>query len=265
MCLGQRRLRPWLGLCTKPAVAEGFARRAERGRYPLIELPRSSHPGKLARWPACRRAASGVEERWVQFGCCRLVDPLGRILARETGRPHLGGAVRDLGGLSWRARSWLTARSGCRLGGRCWANVILHRRGGWAGAFGDVQAVVEAAKRRGGPPVPLSEECHERGDEQGADDERVDQDGGGGSEAEFLEEDDVAGAERAEGDGDHDRAGGDDPSGVLQSGRDGVAFGEAVVVGFLDSGEQEHAVVGGESEDDRGEDEEVGGFDSALA
>jgi hypothetical protein len=33
----------------------------------------------------------------------------------------------------------------------------------------------------------------------------------------------------------------------------------------FDAGEEEHAIVGREAEDDRGEDEEIGGFDPTLA
>src|SRR5215208_5761668 len=47
---------------------------------------------------------------------------------------------------------------------------------------------VQARQRRGGPPVPLPEQLHQRRDQQRADDRRVDQDGERGAEAELLDE-----------------------------------------------------------------------------
>jgi len=57
---------------------------------------------------------------------------------------------------------------------------------------------VQSAQRRGRPPVPPSEQLHQRGDEQGADDYGVDEDGGRGCRPEFLGDDDLRAEEGPE-------------------------------------------------------------------
>ena len=97
---------------------------------------------------------------------------------------------------------------------------------------------MQAAQWAGGPPVRPPEQPHQRGYEECADDERVDQDCDGGADAEFLEEHELAGYERSERDSEEDRRGGDDRAGALQADGDGVRVGQSAVVGLLDPGEQ---------------------------
>ena len=73
-----------------------------------------------------------------------------------------------------------------------------------------------SAERGRGPPVPASEQLHQVGDEQGADDGGVDQDGGGDAEAEFFGDDDPGGEEGAERNGEEERGSGDDPGYLAQ-------------------------------------------------
>ena len=124
---------------------------------------------------------------------------------------------------------------------------------------------MEAGERARRPPVPAAEQGHQRRDEQGADDERVDQDARRGGDADLLDEGDRGGDEGADRDGEQDRGGGDDRAGALDADRDRLAVAEPAVARLLDPPEQEDAVVGREREDERGGDEEVGRLDAAVA
>ena len=66
------------------------------------------------------------------------------------------------------------------------------------------------------------------------------------------------GDERADRHAEQQRGGGHEAPGALEAVRDGLARGQAVVVGLLDAREQEHAVVGGEREGDDEQQHEVG-------
>jgi hypothetical protein len=71
---------------------------------------------------------------------------------------------------------------------------------------------VEAAEWCACPPVPISEQTHQCGDEHGAHDGGVEEDRCGGAEPKLFRDDDFRGEEGAEGDGEEQGSGGDDPS-----------------------------------------------------
>jgi hypothetical protein len=106
---------------------------------------------------------------------------------------------------------------------------------------------------------------HERRHEEGADDAGVDEDGERGAEAEFLGDDDLRAEEGEEDDREEKGGGGHDPARAFETDGHGFRVGVAVVVGFLDPGEEEDAIVGGEAEDDREEQEQLGRFEATLA
>src|ERR1700742_3296802 len=87
--------------------------------------------------------------------------------------------------------------------------------------FREPDALVQAAPPRRRPPVEASGQAHERGDEQAADDGRVQNDGDAGADAEQLDEADLGRAEGEEGDGQQGGGGGDDAAGAAQSGGHG--------------------------------------------
>ena len=114
----------------------------------------------------------------------------------------------------------------------------------------DPEALVQAPQRRRRPPVPLAEQLHQRGDQQGADDARVDQHRERGADAVLLDEDDLRGGEGADRDREQQRRGGDDPAGPLEPDRHRLRVRGAVVARLLDPREQEDGVVGREPEGD---------------
>ena len=63
-------------------------------------------------------------------------------------------------------------------------------------------------------------QAHQRGDEQGADDRRVDHHAEGHPDRDLLDEEDGADAEGEEDDGDRQRGGGDHPAGAADADRD---------------------------------------------
>ena len=75
------------------------------------------------------------------------------------------------------------------------------------------------------PPVPVAEQHHQRGYEQGADNGGVDQHHERGAEAELLDEDQLRGREGADSDGEQKRRGRDDPPGALEADRHGAMLG----------------------------------------
>ena len=75
----------------------------------------------------------------------------------------------------------------------------------------------------------------------------------------------LRGHERADRDGEQERGGGHDPPGALESDRDSSVVGHAAVVRFLDPRDQEDAVVGGEPEGDREEQDRLGRVERARA
>src|SRR2546425_348257 len=78
--------------------------------------------------------------------------------------------------------------------------------------FAQAEAVVEPAQRAGRPPVPVSEQPHQRRNEQRAHDRRVDQNREACADSELLDEDDLRRRERADRDAEEERCGGDDPA-----------------------------------------------------
>src|SRR4051812_19697519 len=73
------------------------------------------------------------------------------------------------------------------------------------------KSVVQAAERRRRPPVPVTQQCHGRGDEQAPDDGRVDGDGDRQCEAHLLDSQRLPGREPEEHDEYKRRSGRDDP------------------------------------------------------
>jgi hypothetical protein len=124
---------------------------------------------------------------------------------------------------------------------------------------------VEAAKWCGCPPGTAAEQAQRCGDEQGADDRGIDEHAGGRGESEFLADHDLRGDERAEGDGEEQCGGGDDPSGSLEPDRNGFGVRTTCVAGFFDAREEEDAVVGGEAKDGCEQEQELGCLEAALA
>ena len=122
---------------------------------------------------------------------------------------------------------------------------------------------MQAAQGTRRPPGALAETAHERGDEQRAHDRGVDRDRERGAEAELLDEEDVGGDERADRHAEEQRGGGHEAPGALEAVRDRLAGWQPAVVGLLDAGEQEHAVVGGEREGDDEQQHEVGLLEAA--
>ena len=100
---------------------------------------------------------------------------------------------------------------------------------------------------------------------QAADHGGVDQHRERGAEAEFLDEDQLRGHERTDRDGEQERGGGHDPPGAFEADRDGLVVGDAAVIGLFDPREQEDAVVGGEPEGDREEQDRLCRVERARA
>ena len=117
-------------------------------------------------------------------------------------------------------------------------------------------AVVEAAQRRGRPPVALAQQLHGRRHEQRAHERGVDDDGDGQADTELLDGEDLAGGEPGEDHDDERRCRGDDPPRALQAHGDGEVVVAGLVVHLLDAGEQEHLVVHRQAE---GEDQDQHG------
>src|ERR1022692_2930187 len=117
---------------------------------------------------------------------------------------------------------------------------------------------MESLERWGRPPVPSPEQRHQRRYEQRPHDERVDQDRARSPDADLLEEHDLRRRERADRHGEHQRRGGDQPPGSLEADRYRFPIARSGVARFLDSREQEYAVVGREREYDRRQDQKVG-------
>jgi P-type Cu+ transporter len=90
--------------------------------------------------------------------------------------------------------------------------------------FGEAEALMQTPERGRRPPVPAPEQRHQGRDKQGPDGEGVDEDGGGDAEADFLEEHQLGSGERADGHGEQDRRGGDQPARTLHAQGDGFAF-----------------------------------------
>src|SRR5436190_3534703 len=124
---------------------------------------------------------------------------------------------------------------------------------------------VEAPERAWCPPVPLSEELHQRRHEKRADDARVDQHSERRSQPVLLDEDDLRGDEGADRDGEEEGSGGDDAPRALEPDRDGFRVGGPAIASFLDPREQEDPVVGGESERDREQEQRHRLLERALA
>ena len=97
-------------------------------------------------------------------------------------------------------------------------------------------------------PVALAEQAHGGGDEQQADERRVERERDGDAEAHLLEGDELAGGEAAEDDDDDRRGAGDQARGgghAVDDRAGGVAGGAPALV---DAAEQEHLVVHREPE-----------------
>src|SRR5215207_364840 len=101
------------------------------------------------------------------------------------------------------------------------------------------------------PPVPVPEELHQRGHEQRPDQAGVDQHRQRRPDAVLLDEDDLRGREGADRNREEQRGGGHDPSRPLETGGYSLRALDSRVMRLLDPGEQEDAVVGRETEDDR--------------
>src|SRR6185312_3920710 len=165
-----------------------------------------------------------------------------------TGERHRRGAARRVA-MACRIIGTASLRSTRLLG------QAVHRRLTGAARLGGRDAIVEAAQARRSPPVPATQERHQGGHEQRADDERVEQDAHGHRHSDLLDEGDRAGAEGSDGHGEQDGGGGDHAAGGAQPGGHGLAL---VARGngprppslprLLDPPQQEHAVVGGQRE-----------------
>ena len=106
----------------------------------------------------------------------------------------------------------------------------------------------EPAQRRGRPPVPAPEQPHEGGDEQHADDRRVDDHRDGLAERDLLHEEDFRGAEREEHDRQQRGRGRDHAARALDAERDRLGVGQPAVAVLLDPREHEDRVVGRQAE-----------------
>src|SRR3954470_13772223 len=130
--------------------------------------------------------------------------------------------------------------------------------------LGREQTAVDPAQQRRRPPVPASEQRHQRRDEQRPHHEGVDQHAGGGGDPDLLDERDGARRERPDRYREQDRGRGHDTPGGGQAGGDSLALLAGPVVLLADAGEQEHAVVRGQCEDDRRRHQEVAGLHAAV-
>jgi hypothetical protein len=124
---------------------------------------------------------------------------------------------------------------------------------------------VEATQWSWRPPVPLAEQLHQRWDEQGSHDGRVDQDRECSAHAELLEEDQLRQGERSDRDAEEKRGGGDDSAGALEPYGDRLAARDPGVARLLDPGEEEHGVVSREAECNCEEEDRLGCLERARA
>ena len=122
----------------------------------------------------------------------------------------------------------------------------------------DPGAPAERPQPSRSPPVCAPKQRHQSGDEQRADDCRIDDHGQRGADAKLLERGDVRRGERAHRSAEEQRRGADDTPAALQAGGDRNFVGRTGVVGLLDARQQEHAVVGRQPEGNDEEDDHVG-------
>src|SRR4051812_27892254 len=125
--------------------------------------------------------------------------------------------------------------------------------------LGREQSPVDPAQERRRPPVPSAEQRHQRRHEQRPHDEGVDQHARGRGDPDLLDERDGARRERPDRDREQDCSRGHDAPGGGQAGGDGLALLARALMLLADPTEQEHAVVGGQCEDDRRRHQEVAG------
>ncbi len=107
---------------------------------------------------------------------------------------------------------------------------------------------MQPSQRRWRPPVERPEQAHERRQQQGPDQGRVQDQGYRDAAAQQLEQADTGGAQGDEHDGQEGRGSGDDPAGAFQAHRDGRPGIAAQLVFLPDPAEQEYLVVHGQPE-----------------
>src|ERR1019366_5976518 len=123
---------------------------------------------------------------------------------------------------------------------------------------------LQPVQKAGQVPGPSAEQAHRAGEDDDADDGRVEEERDGDAEAHLLEHDELASGEADEDHDDDQGRPGDDEGGRSDAGghrRGGIA---ARVIALADATHEEDLVVHREAEEDREEEEGHPGFDGGC-
>src|SRR5262249_38815944 len=144
-------------------------------------------------------------------------------------------------------------------------SVAVGAQRGSSSAFVQSGSLVKPGERRRQPPGPVPEQPENGREEQATHENRVDQDGEGGTDTEELQDDDGGRAEDADREGEEDGCRDDDPADGGHAAADRLSIAAALEPRLAHAAEQEDPVIGRDRKDERREDERDGQVDRGLA